>query len=356
MGPDSLGAQLVSLAVAVLAAVATAVLWDRVRGRAAWLFRPVALAVCLLGAATAVLVGVDRWLELYPTWNELLGQAPVGAANAPRDIRSVAGGGRVVEFTVTGAASHLKLTAYAYLPPGYDTTLKDRRLPVVEALDGFPGSPQSWLKGLSAPAQLDQEIASGRMAPTVVVFPYQTVTARQDTECVNAVGGVAMDTFLSTDVPAAVESLFRVRTDAAAWGLIGYSTGGFCAVNLALRHPDRYSAAASLSGYFHAYTDSRTGDLYRGNQTERDLNSPLWRLRNLPVPPLSLFLATATDDKFEYTDLQRLVALRRPPLRVTTVLLAHGGHSTRVWKALEPAAFDWLSSWLAGPQLSLGGR
>lgn len=44
---------------------------------------------------------------------------------------------------------------------------------------------------------------------------------------------------------------------------MGYSTGGFCAVNLAIRHPDQFSAAVSLSGYFHAVTDNSTGDIYK---------------------------------------------------------------------------------------------
>ena len=80
---------------------------------------------------------------------------------------------------------------------------------------------------------------------------------------------------------AAVTAQFRVRTDRAGWAILGTSTGGFCAANLAMRHPDRYAAAASLSGYFTAITDRTTGDLYRGDQKLRNENSPLWRLKNL---------------------------------------------------------------------------
>jgi S-formylglutathione hydrolase FrmB len=266
------------------------------------------------------------------------------------DAPAGASGGRVVAFTVNGKASGISLRAFAYLPPGYDDEpLSGQRLPVIEALAGFPGSPSTWLKALEAPRILDEEITSGRMAPTVVVFPYQVLSNAHDTECVNEVGGIQMDTFLTTDVPEAVTRLFRVRTDAAGWGLIGYSAGAFCAVNLTLRHPDRYSAAASLSGYFRALTDKTTGDLYKGNIDARNQNSPLWRVQNLPLPRVALYLAAAKDDAFEYRELQQFVAATHSPLRVTTQSLPQGGHTRKVWKALAAPAFDWLSSWLAGP-------
>lgn len=353
MAPDSVEAQVVTIVAVLVAATLAALTWDRVRGWLAWLVRPVAVTLCVATAAAAAIVGVNRELELYSSWTELFGSAPDNGAGMPQqvvDAPVTAMGGRIVSFTVRGKASGLTLRAFAYLPPGYGTKLRGQRLPVIEALDGFPGSPQVWLKGLDAPRILDEEISARRMAPTVVVFPYQTVTPTRDTECVNAVGGVAMDTFLTTDVPAAVTRMFRVRTDGAGWGLMGYSAGGFCAVNLALRHPTRYAAAASLSGYFHALTDATTGDLYRGSAAARDQNSPLWRIHALPVPRLALYLAAARDDRFEYGELRRFVAQARPPLRLTTGTVPQGGHSRGVWRELERPAFDWLSSWLAGPE------
>jgi hypothetical protein len=37
---------------------------------------------------------------------------------------------------------------------------------------------------------------------------------------------------------------------------------------------------------------------------------------------------------------------------VTTAVVAHGGHSDAVWRAMEAPAFDWLSSWLARPAVA----
>ncbi|NUR72184.1 MAG: esterase [Hamadaea sp.] len=345
MAPDGRLTQFAAVTATILVAVATAVGWDRVRVIA---MRVIAVVACLATASMAGFVTVDRTFEFYGSWTDVLGLTASNQLAIPAKQAVDSAHSQIVPFTVTGTASHLDLPAYAYLPAGY--AKETRKLPVVEALDGFPGSPRVWLRSLLAQQVLDQEIAAHRIPPMVVVFPTQTVTAQRDSECVDAVGGPAMDTFLTTDVPAAVEHRFRVRTDAAGWGLIGYSTGGFCAVNLALRHPDRYAAAASLSGYFSAITDRTTGDLYRGSPQTRLDNSPLWRVTSLPVPPLALYIATAQDDRPGYLQLRRFTDAARPPLRVTTATIPVGGHSRKVWRQMAAPAFDWLASWLAGPE------
>jgi S-formylglutathione hydrolase FrmB len=358
MGPDSLGAEVVFGLLAVAAAAATAWIWDRVRRWWRWPARTVAVALSLACAAALAAVAVNRELELFTTWSEVFGGeqlatggAFAGVEAAPADWR----GSRIVRFVVPGRASGITLAAYAYLPPGYDAAPRSR-FPVLEALDGFPGSPHSWLSKLRAQAFLDEEIVAGRMAPTVVVFPYQTPDPTRDTECVDAVHGLRMDTFLTSDVRAAVAARFRVRTDRAGWGLVGYSAGGFCVVNLALRHPDLYAAAASLSGYFEPMTAPGTGDLYGGSVALRDRNDPLWRLRNLPPAAVALYAACSRDDRPSLQQIRRLAAAVRPPLRLTTALVAQGGHTPVTWRALEPPAFDWLSSWLAAPQVTRGPR
>ena len=213
---------------------------------------------------------------------------------------------------------------------------------MIEALHGYPGSPNTWLRRLRVQSYLDGEIASGRMAPTVVLFPYQTPRSLLDTECTNLAGGPQVETFLTVDVPAYARTHLRVRTDRAAWGLTGYSAGAFCAINLGLRHADQYVAAASLSGY--AEPGIRIGD-----GSENTTNNPGWRLRHLSQPDVALWLGWAADDGGARRDSVRLAGLARPPLSLTTATVAHGGHSDAVWRQMEPPAFDWLSAHLARP-------
>jgi hypothetical protein len=48
--------------------------------------------------------------------------------------------------------------------------------------------------------------------------------------------------------------------------------------------------------------------------------------------------------------LRQLAHAARPPLAITTALVAAGGHAFPLWRALEPAALDWLSAHLAAPE------
>lgn len=352
MTPTSTSTQVLTVVLAVLAAVATGSLWELARGWWRWPVRAVALTVCVVTAFSVAAVAVNRKLHMYPTWAQLTGDnrvaaEPVAPRPAPHTPKAGPSPSRLVAVTVTGQRSGIQLPAYVYLPPSYDSTTA--RLPVIEAFAGFPGTPQTWFDVADPREVVDREIKAGRMPPTIVVFPVQHASATRDSECVDAAGGAQFETYLTRDVHDFVTANFRARTDRAGWGLIGFSTGGFCAANLALRHPDRYAATASMAGYFTAVTDRTTGDLYRGDQRLRDENSPLWRLRNLPAPALGLYVACARDDVKGLAQVQAMAGAARPPLRLTTALVPDGGHTGAAWKAMAPAAFDWLSAQLAGP-------
>jgi enterochelin esterase-like enzyme len=340
--------QVLTVVLAVACAVGTGLLWERMRGWWRGPARALALVCCLLMAFAVAGVAVNRKLHMYTGWEQFVGDNQAVAAPEPA-LQAPAPGvkaGRLVSVMITGQHSGIQLPAYVYLPPSYDSSTE--RLPVIEALAGFPGTPQTWFDVADPREVVDREIKEGRMPPTIMVFPVQHSTPTKDSECVDAVGGAQFDTYLSLDVQDYVGKHFRARTDRAGWGIFGFSTGGFCAANLAMRHPDRYAAAVSFSGYFTAVTDRTTGDLYRGDSRLRSENSPLWRLKNLPVPALSLYLACARDDPQGLAQLQGMVAAARSPLRLTTAIVPSGGHTGWAWRALAPAAFDWLSAQLGG--------
>ena len=341
MAPDSLAAALTATAAAVLAAVLLSATWERGTGRRRAALRTVTIGLCLTTALTAAGIWINRQVDTWTSWSALIGaDTTPGVATQPAGAAGRTGG-RIITVTVTGTASGLTLPVQAYLPAAYDKQ-PTTRFPVVEALHGYPGSPASWLNRLAAARHLDHEINAGRMAPTVVLFPPQTPSALLDTECTNLSHGPQAETFLAVDVPAAAETQLHVRTDRGAWGLIGYSAGGYCATNLALRHPDRYAAAASLSGYADP-------GITIGDGSEHTLNDDTWRLRHLPNPPVALYLSSGRADRKPHHDAAALSHLARPPLAVTTSWVNGGGHSMAVWEAAENPAFDWLSSWLSRP-------
>jgi enterochelin esterase-like enzyme len=321
----------------VVVAVVLALVWDR-RGRVA---RGALIAASVLLVAATAGLQLNRMTEAYPSWAALAGRAPRHPAQPAAQVAASGGASRMITLTVAGPASGLSLPMYAYLPAGYDSSPRTE-FPVVEATHGFPGTAVTWVKKLRVQHYLDAEVAAGRMAPTVVVFPMQTPKALLDTECTDLVRGPRTETYLTEDVPAYVRAHFHVRGDRAGWGLIGYSAGGFCTSNLLLRHPDRYAAGASLSGY--ASPGIKVGD-----GSENTYNNPAWRLRHLPQPGVSLFLAWADDDKTTRRDSLTLAGLAHEPIQVTTAVVAHGGHSHTVWEQMEAPAFDWLSAHLARP-------
>jgi hypothetical protein len=352
------GALLVVAVLALAAPVATGWGWERARGWWRWPARSAALLTCVLLAFAVAGVAVNRKLQMYPTWGDLVGSGTVAAPDEPRPApRPSASAGpspsRIEAVTVTGGHSGISLPVYVYLPPGYDGGTQ--KLPVIEALAGFPGTPQTWFDVADPRTYVDREITAGRMPPTIVVFPVQHASPTKDSECVDAAGGARFDSYLSGDVRDFVVGRYRARAERAAWGIVGFSTGGFCAANLGLRHPDRYAAAASLSGYFTAITDGTTGDLYKGDAGLRNDNSPLWRLGNRPVPAMSLYLACAADDGRGLAQLRSMAAAGRPPLRITTAVVPSGGHTGAAWQAMTPAALDWLAAQLAGPSLFPAG-
>jgi putative tributyrin esterase len=55
-------------------------------------------------------------------------------------------------------------------------------------------------------------------------------------------------TFLSEELPSITHSFFRLSTNRADTFVVGLSMGGYGAMKWALRQPDRFAAAASLSG------------------------------------------------------------------------------------------------------------
>jgi enterochelin esterase-like enzyme len=247
-----------------------------------------------------------------------------------------------VTVTVAGTASKLTMPMQVYLPAGYDPA-GSLRYPVIEALHGYPGVPAQWLHALTGPQILDREIAAGRMAPTVVLFPQQSPRPlRLDTECTNLVGSAQTETFLTQDVPAYMPTHFNVRSDQSAWSLIGFSAGAYCATQLLLRHPNQYAAAASLSGYLDP-------GIHVGDGSEHTTYNIVWRLQHLPIPAVALYLTCARSDAHAFTATAAIAKVGHNPLSLTTAYINGGGHSSQSWRAMEAPAFDWLSSWLGQP-------
>jgi S-formylglutathione hydrolase FrmB len=331
---------LVATAAALMGA--TMLLWNRWPWP--WAAPIRLLFLLLLMAAGVVLVAdiVNRDYDFYTSFNELLGHEPVRGvvvtAEGPSGVAGTGGGGaqyrasnawttqganrgaygRVIRIRLNGARSGVSREALVYLPAAYfQPSQARRRFPVIELFHGYPGSPTNWTHQMRFAQTLDAEIAAGRMPPVIAVAPAANDPGR-DSECVDAVQGQRDETYLALDVPADIERDFRAL-DTRAWATLGYSTGGFCAVNIALHHPDRYAAAASLSGYYTALVGGSTGDLYRGHTAARRWNSPLWVVAHRPANVAMYLVASRGDPSVMWamTSMRRAADDRWPLVTVT---------------------------------------
>jgi S-formylglutathione hydrolase FrmB len=131
-----------------------------------------------------------------------------------------------------------------FLPPSYD--FSDLRYPVIYFLPGFGGSPNGDNEFFS-PVDLAQRMVDGSLPESILVIPNGA----------NRVGGSFYvnspvigdwENFIVQDVVGYVDANYRTIAEAGGRGIGGHSMGGFGAFNLAMRHPDLFGAAYSLSG------------------------------------------------------------------------------------------------------------
>lgn len=260
------------------------------------------------------------------------------------------GRGIMVNVIYPGTRSGLTHHGLLYLPAAYFTGSRIRRFPAVEVFHGYPGDPETFPQRMDIQRRLEAEIDAGRVPPVVLVIP-QAYQGGRSSECVNAVHGEQWETYLAVDVFDDVTGSLRVFPG-RSWGAMGISTGGFCAVNLAFHHPERYAAAASLSGYFNAGEDVGTSHIYRGQIFAKRQNSPVWwaRYRHPVAPPT--YLAASGGDPDAMSEARTMeAALQRYCRALPTALrLAPvGGHNWGVWSAAFAPAVDWLAQYLPAP-------
>ena len=132
-------------------------------------------------------------------------------------------------------------TIFVYLPPSYATS--EKRYPVVYYL---PGYGDTTMIGFRLPEGMDPLIESGQVEEMIVVV------AGGDSEIggsfyVNSPVTGNWEDYIVEDVVGYVDDNFRTLPQAESRGITGHSMGGFGALNIAMHHPDVFSAVYSMS-------------------------------------------------------------------------------------------------------------
>jgi enterochelin esterase-like enzyme len=339
-------------------------------------FRVLAACLAFIPAMMFGVAAVNKYYDYYQNWNaavsDLTGQSsqttqlPATDAGAGVKFGSLLGhsvdpsvastAGLTVRLTVPGRLSHITRTVYVYLPPQYfQKAYRNYRFPAIELIHGFPGTPLDWITVVGVTTTLQDLVSNDMAKPAVLVMPDANGGRAISLQCLNQVHGPQDATYLAEDLPAYIARSLRVQPPGLAWGIAGYSEGGFCAANLGLKYGKVFGFAGVLSGYF-APLDNQTGrppklkDPFDGNARLRRANTPDDLVDSLPggTRIAQFWLGAGTAD---HADLraaaffQQLLQIRQPGVMLKTV--PGGGHTMITWRALIPPMLEWMTSRLA---------
>lgn len=263
-----------------VAAVAIAILgWPRSR----WWRRALSIALVPM---TFLCVGLtlNQWVGYYPTVQVAWAAAtagPVPDQVDSADLPSLRGTetttGSVVPVAIPQTASGFRhRTEYVYLPPAWFAGPSPPHLPVLMMIGGEFNTAADWLRTGNAIDAVDSYAQThGGQAP-ILVFVDAGGSFDNDTECVDGPRGNAAS-HLVDDVRPYVVSTYESSPDPSNWGVVGWSMGGTCAVDLTVMHPDLFTTFEDIAGDVAptAGTDEQTLDrLYGGDTSLRNRFDP----------------------------------------------------------------------------------
>ena len=128
-----------------------------------------------------------------------------------------------------------------YLPFDYNTS--QRSYPVVYLLHGYSDDDIGWTQFGEDNFIADQEIASGKIPPMILVTP----DAGTSWYINNYDGSVRYEDFFFKEFIPYIESHYRIRAGKSFRAVAGLSMGGYGALVYAMKHPELFVSCAPLS-------------------------------------------------------------------------------------------------------------
>jgi enterochelin esterase-like enzyme len=346
--------------------------------------RVLAALTAFVPAAAFGVAAVNKYYDYYQTWGGLFSDlSGSGAQSVPQlaEVAGTSGGspagrlrtgitaaahdslsrqtGYLFRTTVTGATSRITRQVYVYLPPQYfQPAYRNTRFPAIELLHGSPGQPGSWINMMDVIPIYLGLLDSKQATPAVLVMPDTDGGLQYSLQCLNNPHGIQDMTFVGREVPGWVASNLRAMPPGPAWGIAGYSEGGYCAANIGLQDAARFGYVGSLSGYF-APSNSQVPAAGRASGTPVNVPNvfaryPRLALVNTPYEyvqhvPLGLqvpyfWLAAGGSDTWYVRQVEvfRQYAMTRVP-DIPLMIVKGGGHSASVWRAALGPMMEWMT-------------
>lgn len=279
-----------------------------------------------------------------PKFHRLPGQPLVDAWEPPLSLPAT---GVLSQVSIPGAISGFPASrnAYLYLPPAYLTA--DRPpLPVLMLLHGQPGDPSEWVDAGNVAPMMDAYAAEHHGLAPVVVMPDDTGGGLNNPLCLDSALGNS-ETYLTRDVPDWVRENLTVDADTRHWAVGGFSYGGTCSLQLALRRPDLFSTFVDISGQREPTLGSHPDTVrkaFGGDESRFRAVNPLDELRNRKYPGTEGLFASGAKDA-EYGPQQRDVYAACQNDGITVRWLeVPGPHTWKAWSAALGQSLDWLGA------------
>ncbi|MDH6244953.1 alpha/beta hydrolase-fold protein [Mycobacterium sp. OTB74] len=222
--------------------------------------------------ALCMLLVLNIWVGYFPTpyvaWNKLtVGKVPDEVDRWSVTAMQLKGirpdRGVMLPVTISSDESNFEHRAeLVYLPPAWFATNPPPQLPTVMMIGSELNTPSDWIWAGNAKATIDKFAAAHDGNSPVFVFVDATGSFDNDTECVNGARGNA-SAHLTKEVVPYMISNFGVSPRAKQWGIVGWSMGGTCAVQLTARRPDLFSAFVDIAGDLSPNLGSRSQTITR---------------------------------------------------------------------------------------------
>jgi enterochelin esterase-like enzyme len=249
------------------------------------------------------------------------------------------------------------------LPKDYYETKKS--YPVVYLLHGLGDDETSWLEYGQISQYADKSVETDEVVPMIFIMPEAFRTYY-----VNDYKGsfLYQDMFINELVPY-IDSLFRTKADSQHRALMGYSMGGFGALNLYLKHPDVFGTTVPLSISVRTDEqymtedasgwDDQWGRLFgepglKGKDRITEYykqNSPFYILSQMPaaeIKKLNIYFDNGDKEQTLCRSNEELHILMRNLNIPHEFRVRDGGHSFQYWCSALPNALRFISDAFEG--------
>jgi enterochelin esterase-like enzyme len=311
------------------------------------------LTVALVLSTAGVASAVNRYFLYLPQFGDVVNLVDHEHNWPSYESVAAAQPSRVLAEHPTGVVVHLHVPdrgsgfgasqALVYLPPQYFTS-PERRFPVVYLIHGSPGVPADWLRGGGASRAASWLAATGR--PMIVVAPRMSLGWLDDSECVDS-PRERVETHLLNDVIPTVDSTLRTARNRQARAIGGMSAGGYCALNLGLRHRELFGTLLVLSGMTAPTHAGGLSTLFGTGPAAAEqvrANSPeLYAPALAPSPATRVWLDCGLSDRDLLSGLRRMQATLASRGIDAVLHTRPGSHTFHVWRPALVESLAWAA-------------